>query len=102
MMSFALSAAFAAIAGVLITPISMTSYASGSSLGLKGFAGAVLGGLDNPLGAVLGGLLLGILEALSISVLDSGYKDAIAFVILVLVLLLKPSGILGSKVREKV
>jgi branched-chain amino acid transport system permease protein len=102
MMSFALSAAFAAIAGVLITPISMTSYASGSSLGLKGFAGAVLGGMDNPLGAVLGGLLLGILEALSISVLDSGYKDAIAFVILVLVLLLKPSGILGSKVREKV
>lgn len=102
MMSFALSAAFAAIAGVLITPISMTSYASGSSLGLKGFAGAVLGGMDNPLGAVLGGLLLGILEALSIGVLDSGYKDAIAFVILVLVLLLKPSGILGSKVREKV
>lgn len=102
MMSFALSAAFAAIAGVLITPISMTSYASGSSLGLKGFAGAVLGGMDNPLGAVLGGLLLGILEALSIGVLDSGYKDAVAFVILVLVLLLKPSGILGSKVREKV
>jgi branched-chain amino acid transport system permease protein len=102
MISFALSAGFAAIAGVLITPISMTSYASGSALGLKGFAGAVLGGLDNPLGAVIGGVLLGIIEALSVSVIDSGYKDAVAFVILVLVLLLKPGGILGSKAKVKV
>lgn len=102
MLSFAMSAAFGAVAGVLITPISMTSYSVGSFLGLKGFAGAVLGGLDNPLGAVLGGLLLGILESLSVGVIDSGYKDAIAFLILLLVLFLKPSGILGKRIKEKV
>ncbi|PIW21685.1 MAG: branched-chain amino acid ABC transporter permease, partial [Candidatus Aquicultor secundus] len=95
MLSFAMSAAFGAVAGILITPISMTSYSVGSFLGLKGFAGAVLGGLDNPLGAVVGGLLLGVLESLSVGVIDSGYKDAIAFLILLLVLFFKPSGILG-------
>ncbi|WP_286977548.1 branched-chain amino acid ABC transporter permease, partial [Candidatus Aquicultor secundus] len=97
MLSFAMSAAFGAVAGILITPISMTSYSVGSFLGLKGFAGAVLGGLDNPLGAVVGGLLLGVLESLSVGVIDSGYKDAIAFLILLLVLFFKPSGILGAR-----
>lgn len=102
MLSFAMSAGFGAIAGVLITPISMTSYSVGGFLGLKGFAGAVLGGLDNPIGAVLGGVVLGILESLSIGVIDSGYKDAVAFLILLLVLFIRPSGILGAKAREKV
>ncbi|NCO65043.1 MAG: branched-chain amino acid ABC transporter permease [Candidatus Aquicultor secundus] len=105
MLSFAMSAAFGAVAGILITPISMTSYSVGSFLGLKGFAGAVLGGLDNPLGAVVGGLLLGVLESLSVGVIDSGYKDAIAFLILLLVLFFKPSGILGARItriKEKV
>jgi branched-chain amino acid transport system permease protein len=102
MLSFAMSAGFGAVAGVLITPVSMTSYSVGSFLGLKGFAGAVLGGLDNPLGAVLGGLLLGILESLSVGVIDSGYKDAIAFLILLLVLFIRPSGILGARIKEKV
>ncbi len=102
MLSFAMSAAFGAVAGILITPISMTSYSVGGFLGLKGFAGAVLGGLDNPLGAVAGGLLLGVLESLSVGVIDSGYKDAIAFLILLLVLFLKPSGILGVRIKEKV
>ncbi len=102
MLSFAMSAAFGAVAGILITPISMTSYSVGGFLGLKGFAGAVLGGLDNPLGAVAGGLLLGVLESLSVGVIDSGYKDAIAFLILLLVLFLKPSGILGLRIKEKV
>ncbi|MHB8842437.1 MAG: branched-chain amino acid ABC transporter permease [Candidatus Aquicultor sp.] len=102
MLSFAMSAAFGAVAGILITPISMTSYSVGSFLGLKGFAGAVLGGLGNPLGAVAGGLLLGVLESLSVGVIDSGYKDAIAFLILLLVLFLKPSGILGVRIKEKV
>lgn len=102
LLSFAMSAAFSAVAGVMITPISMTSYSVGGFLGLKGFAAAVLGGLGNPLGAVIGGLILGILESLSVSVIASGYKDAVAFLVLVLVLFLKPSGIVGSKVREKV
>ena len=102
MLSFAMSAGFASLAGVLITPISMTSYSVGGFLGLKGFAAAVLGGLGNPIGAVVGGILLGILESLSIGVISSGYKDAIAFLILLLVLFIRPSGILGSKIREKV
>lgn len=102
MLSFAMSAAFSALAGVLITPISMTSYSVGSFLGLKGFAAAVLGGLGNPLGAVLGGILLGILESLSVAVISSGYKDAVAFLILVLVLFVKPSGLIGARTREKV
>jgi len=102
MLSFAMSAAFGALAGILITPIAMVSYSVGGFYGLKGFAGAVLGGLGNPVGAVVGGVVLGILESLSVSVINSGYKDAIAFLILLLVLFLKPSGILGGKTREKV
>ncbi|MDP2211692.1 MAG: branched-chain amino acid ABC transporter permease [Candidatus Aquicultor sp.] len=102
LLSFALSAAFGAIAGVLIAPISMVSYSMGGFLGLKGFAGAVLGGLGNPIGAVVGGILLGILESLSIGFIASGYKDAVAFLILLLVLFLRPSGILGARIKEKV
>ncbi|HZD60500.1 MAG TPA: branched-chain amino acid ABC transporter permease [Anaerolineae bacterium] len=102
LLSFAMSAAFGAMAGVLITPISMISYSAGGFLGLKGFAGAVLGGLGNPIGAVVGGVLLGVLESLSIGFISSGYKDAVAFLILLLVLFFKPSGILGSRVKEKV
>lgn len=99
--SFALSAALGALAGVIITPIIMTSYASGGMLGLKGFAAAILGGLGNPLGSVLGGILLGLLESLSVGIISSGYKDAIAFIILLLVLFIRPSGILGIFERDK-
>ncbi|HEY3374085.1 MAG TPA: branched-chain amino acid ABC transporter permease [Candidatus Aquicultor sp.] len=102
MLSFAMSAGFASLAGILITPISMTSYSVGGFLGLKGFAAAVLGGLGNPVGAVVGGILLGVLESVSIGFISSGYKDAIAFLILLLVLFIRPSGIMGSKLRGKV
>lgn len=100
--SFALSAGLGAMAGVIITPISMTSFSAGSVLGLKGFVAAVLGGLGVPLGAVVGGLLLGVLESLSIAFISSGYKDAIAFFILLLVLFVRPAGILGSSEKSKV
>jgi branched-chain amino acid transport system permease protein len=96
--SFALSGAISAAAGVLIAPISFMSYSSGALLGLKGFAAATLGGLGSPLGAVAGGFALGIVEALGIGVVSAGYKDAIAFVILLLVLFLRPAGLLGAKV----
>lgn len=99
--SFALTGAIAAAAGVMITPISFMGYHSGSLLGLKGFAAATLGGLDNPLGAVLGGFALGIVEALGVGVVSAGYKDAIAFVILLLVLFLRPAGLLGAKVVSR-
>lgn len=96
--SFALSGAIAAAAGVMIAPISFMSYSSGSLLGLKGFAAAALGGMGNPIGAVVGGFILGLLEALGVGVVSAGYKDAIAFVILLLVLFLRPAGLLGARV----
>jgi branched-chain amino acid transport system permease protein len=99
--TFALTGAIAAAAGVMITPTSFMSYSSGTMLGLKGFAAATLGGLGNPLGAVLGGFALGIIEALGVGVVSAGYKDAIAFVILLLVLFLRPSGLLGAKVVSR-
>ncbi len=99
--SFALSGAISAAAGVMITPVSFMGYSFGSLLGLKGFAAATLGGMGNPVGAVAGGFLLGILEALGVGLVSSGYKDAIAFVILLLVLFLRPAGLLGAKVAEQ-
>lgn len=99
--SFAVSGAVSAAAGVMITPISFMSYSSGALLGLKGFAAATLGGLGNPLGAVAGGYVLGVLEALGVGVVSAGYKDAIAFVILLLVLFLRPAGLLGAKVVSR-
>jgi branched-chain amino acid transport system permease protein len=100
--SFALSAALGAIAGVIITPIAMTAFDVGGIIGLKGFAAAILGGLGNPIGSVFGGILLGVLESLSIGFISSGYKDAIALLVLLLVLFVKPTGILGLVQKEKI
>ncbi len=95
LLSFALSAALGAIAGIIIAPISFTGYDVGMMLGLKGFCAAIIGGLGNSLGAVVGGIVLGILESLGAGLISSGYKDAIAFLILLVVLFIKPSGIMG-------
>lgn len=102
MISFALSAGLGAIGGVIITPISLTQFDIGGMLGLKGFAAAILGGLGNPMGAFIGGIILGALESVSIGFIDAGYKDAIALVILLFVLFIKPTGILGSSIKEKI
>jgi len=96
LMSFALSALIGAFAGVLIAPITYTAYDVGTMLGLKGFCAAILGGLGSNPGAVLGGLLIGTLESLSAGYISSGYKDAVAFLILLLVLYFRPTGILGK------
>jgi branched-chain amino acid transport system permease protein len=100
MCSFALSAAVGAGAGMVIAPITFASYDMGAMLGLKGFCAAILGGLGNGLGAVLGGVIIGIAENLAVGFAPSGYsgyKDAIAFIILLVILFVKPSGLLGSK-----
>ncbi len=96
-LSFALAGALGALAGILITPITSLSYDVGVLLGLKGFAAAVLGGYGSFAGAVAGGLILGLLESLCAGLLSSAYKDVLAFLVLLLVLFLRPSGILGVK-----
>ncbi|MGO8868926.1 MAG: branched-chain amino acid ABC transporter permease [Alphaproteobacteria bacterium] len=102
LLSFGLSAALGAIGGILIAPISLTSYDVGVLLGLKGFSAAVLGGLGSSMGAVAGGLLLGLIEALGAGYISSSYKDAIAFVIILLVLFFMPRGLLGRRGTERV
>jgi branched-chain amino acid transport system permease protein len=96
--AFGVSAALGAIAGCVISPISMTQYDMGASLTIKGFAAAILGGLGNPMAAVAGGLLVGLVEAFSVkSGLPAAYKDAAAFAILLLVLFVRPNGLFGAR-----
>jgi branched-chain amino acid transport system permease protein len=95
-LSFGVSAGMGAIAGIFITPIYYTSFNSGTLLGLKGFIAAVLGGWGKNSGAILGGFVLGTVESLSVAFIPSGYKDGIAFVMLLLILYVRPKGILGS------
>ena len=101
-LSFALSAAIGAFGGVLVTPITLTSYDVGLGLALKGFAAAMLGGMGNPKGAFAGGLLLGLIEALTAGYLSSQYKDAAAFVIILAVLFFLPQGLFGRPSTERV
>jgi branched-chain amino acid transport system permease protein len=102
MINFALSATIAAIGGVLLTPITSTNYEVGIMLGLKGFAAAIIGGLGNPFGAVAGGLVLGILESLIAGYISSEYKDAVAFVALLVILFFMPGGIFGNTKAQRV
>jgi branched-chain amino acid transport system permease protein len=95
-LAFGVSAGVGAFAGILITPLFFTSFSSGALLGLKGFISAVLGGWGKNSGAILGGFVLGIVESLSLAFIPSGYKDGVAFVILLLILYFRPKGILGS------
>lgn len=101
-LSFGLSAAIGALAGVLVTPITMTAYNVGIGLALSGFAAAMLGGLGNPLGALVGGLTLGVLEALTAGYISSTYKDAVSFILIIFVLFVMPQGLFGRKATERV
>lgn len=94
--SYAVAGALGGLAGVLVTPITTLSYDVGVLLGLKGFAAAILGGFGSFPGAILGGLGLGLLESLSAGYLSSAYKDVVAFVVLLLVLFVRPKGLLGK------
>ena len=101
--TFALGSALAAAAGVLIgMQIPKIDPLMGILYGLKAFDAAVLGGIGSVPGAVLGGLLIGISEVMTVGYLSSTYRDAIAFGILILVLILRPQGLLGRVHKEKV
>jgi branched-chain amino acid transport system permease protein len=100
--SFGLSAGMGALAGCVISPITMTHYEMGGPLAIKGFAAAILGGLGNPMAAVFGGLLVGVLEAASVSRLPAAYNDVAAFAVLLLVLFVRPHGLFGSPAGEGV
>lgn len=95
-LAFGVSAGIGSIAGIFITPIFYVSYHSGTLIGLKGFIAAVLGGWGKHSGAIIGGFALGVVESLSVAFIPSGYKDAIAFIVLLLILYFRPKGILGS------
>ena len=101
-LSFALSAAIGALAGVLATPVTFTSYDVGVLMALKGFSATMLGGVGSPLGALAGGLLIGLIEALTAGYISSDYKDASAFIVILLVLFLRPQGLFGARIMERV
>ncbi len=92
-LSFSLSAAIGAIGGVVVAPITLTSYDVGVMLGLKGFVAAAMGGFTNQIAAVVGGIGLGVLEALGAGYISSAYKDAIALLVLFLVLVGRSFGL---------
>ncbi len=96
-LSFVLSAGIGALAGSVMSPITSTAYDNGTGLAIKGFTVAILGGLGNSAAAVGAGLLLGLLEAFSVSVLPLAFQDAIAISILLLILFIRPHGLFGSR-----
>jgi branched-chain amino acid transport system permease protein len=96
------SGALGAAAGIFIAPVTMTTYDMGFMLGVKGFVAAVIGGLSSVGGAVVGGLLLGVLESYCAGLVSSGLKDALAVIVLLAVLLLRPQGILGVLGERKI
>jgi branched-chain amino acid transport system permease protein len=95
MLSFAIAAFAGALAGAIITPLTLSSYDQGAMFGFKGFSAAMLGGIGSLPGAVVGGLALGLLEAFGSFYISSDFKDAIAFAVLLLILFVRPSGFLG-------
>lgn len=101
-LSFGLSAAIGALGGCVISPMTMTQYEMGGPLAIKGFAAAILGGLGNPMAAVAGGLLVGIVEAVSVSRLPAAYNDVTAFAVILLVLFVRPHGMFGRPAGDAV
>lgn len=101
--TFAIGSALAAAAGILVAmTFPKIDPAMGMMPGLKAFVAAVLGGIGSFPGAVLGGFIMGISETMVIGYISSSYKDAIAFIILIVILIIKPAGIFGKNIKEKV
>jgi branched-chain amino acid transport system permease protein len=100
--SYALSSATAAIAGVLVAPLTLTGATMGTALGLKAFAVAIIGGLTSGIGAIVGGLILGIAETVTGFYISTGYKEVPGLLLLLLVLAVKPAGLFGKAAIKKV
>ncbi|MEB0133906.1 branched-chain amino acid ABC transporter permease [Actimicrobium sp. CCC2.4] len=100
--SYALSSATAALAGVLIAPLTLTGATMGTALGLKAFAVAIIGGLTSGMGVIVGGLILGIAETTTGFYISTGYKEVPGLVLLLLVLAIKPAGLFGKATIKKV
>ncbi|MDI3327351.1 MAG: branched-chain amino acid ABC transporter permease [Alicyclobacillaceae bacterium] len=100
--TFLIGGGLAAVTGILIGPVTFLSPEMGTMVGLKGFSAALLGGVGSPRGGIAGGFMIGICEALASLFLPADYAPAIAFGILILVLLIKPTGLFGRTIIEKV
>ena len=99
-LAFSLASALGAAAGVLVGIYYNAVYpAMGATAGLKGFAACIFGGLTSIPGAILGGLIIGVVENLTVQFIASGYRDVVAFLVMVVVLILRPQGLLGRKLR---
>ena len=101
-LAFGIAALLGAVAGVIVAPITFTAYDIGIMLGLKGFIAAAIGGLGSSTGAIVGGLLLGLAEAYTAGYISSDYKDAVPFVLILIILFFLPNGLLGSRAVERV
>ncbi len=101
-LSFVISSVIASISGVLVGPLTLVGASMGVLLGVKAFAAAIIGGLESGLGVVAGGLILGLCEQFTARFISTGYKDTPGFVLLILVLLLKPAGLFGKRTVKKV
>ena len=100
--TFAINAVLACAAALLVTPTYLAKFDMGESLGNKAFFAAIIGGFNNSRGALLGGIIVGVCENLAAAYISAAYKDAVALVIFMLVILFKPQGLLGKKVERKV
>jgi branched-chain amino acid transport system permease protein len=100
--SFVVSTVIAGIAGILVAPITFVSASMGTVLGVKAYGASIIGGLESGFGMIAGGLLLGLSEALTARFVSTGYKDTPGFVLLILIILFKPSGLFGRRVVKKV
>jgi branched-chain amino acid transport system permease protein len=99
--AFMLAGLIGGAAGTLLAPVASAHYDNGIFLGIKGFAAAILGGLGSPLGAVVGGLILGLTESLTAGYISSVYKDAVSLVLLLVILLVRPQGLIGKRLPQK-
>ena len=100
LLAFAMSAALGAVAGIIVTPLTMTSAAGGMLLAIKGFSAAMLGGMGSVVGAVIGGFVFSFLESFAATFISTTLKELVTFIVIINVLLFMPRGIMGARVKE--